>query len=120
MSRHADLRRRQIEGDLNHYDHYDISEALFRLRRVTMSQQKSRPRADDSHDTTRSANKLGDLYETEYHQTHNTCTRSKPRDQVAQGESDCAYRSLQRRTQNVERKNIEKQMGKTSMQEERR
>jgi len=34
---HADLWCRKIEGDLNHYDHYDVCQALFRLRRMTMS-----------------------------------------------------------------------------------
>src|SRR5207248_9855014 len=37
MRGHADLWRRQVEGDLDHYDHYDVSQSLFRLRRMAMS-----------------------------------------------------------------------------------
>src|SRR6266550_1325966 len=55
MCCHADLRRRKIERCLNRDDHQDICQALFRVRRVTMSQQKSGPRADDAHDAPRRA-----------------------------------------------------------------
>jgi len=50
MRRHADLRRRKIEGCLYHNDHQHIAQSLFRVRRVSMSKQKSSPRADYSHD----------------------------------------------------------------------
>jgi hypothetical protein len=78
MRCHANLGRRKIEGDLNYYDQYDVSQTLFGLRRMTMSHQKSCPRAHNSHDTTRRANELRDLYETDYHQAHNTRARGKP------------------------------------------
>src|SRR4030095_3945872 len=100
MRRHADLWRRKIEDDLNHYDQPNVSQALFRLWHMMMSRSKSGPRADDSHDTPRRTNKLNDLYETDYRQTHNTCAGDKPGNQIAHGEPNCAYGSFQRRGNN--------------------
>ena len=78
MRRHADLRRRQIEGGLYHDDHEDICEPLFRVRLVTMTQQKSRPSADYPHYASRRADQLTHLNEADHGQEHYACARGKP------------------------------------------
>jgi len=60
------------------------------------------------------------LHKTEYHQTHDARTGGKPGSQIANSESDRAYGSFQGRAKNIKGENVEKQMGKPSMQEERR
>src|SRR5262245_18830336 len=109
MRRHAHLWCRKIEGYLNYNDHYDVSQTLFRLRHVTMPQQKSRPSANDSHDTTRSTNEFGYLHETEYHQTHDACTGGKARNQIAHCEPARAYGPFQGWAKNIKSENVEKQ-----------
>jgi len=61
MRGHADLRRGNIECDLNQDDLPDVCEPLFRQWRLMISQQKSRPRADPAHDAARSAYEFVDL-----------------------------------------------------------
>ncbi len=78
MRRHADLRRREIEGGLYHDDHEDICQALLRVRRMTMAQQKSRPRADDPHYASRRADELKHLDKTDYGQEHYARARGEP------------------------------------------
>jgi hypothetical protein len=66
MGCHADLWSREIEHSLNRDDHRDVYQALFRVGRVPVSNQKSRPCADDSHDASGRTNELSHLYETDY------------------------------------------------------
>src|SRR5262249_24693033 len=99
--------------DLNNYDHPHVCQTLFCLRHVTVSHQKPGPRADDSHNTPGSADELVDLHETDDRQSHYTCAGDESSHQVAHGKSNCSYGSFQRRTEDIKRKNIEKQMGKT-------
>jgi hypothetical protein len=61
MRGYTDLWSRKIEPDLNRDDHHNVCQSLLRMRRVTMSHQKSCPRPDDSHDTARGANELSHL-----------------------------------------------------------
>src|ERR1044072_8778513 len=41
MSRHTHLWRGKVESDLDHNDHHDVSQALFRLRGMTVSYQET-------------------------------------------------------------------------------
>ncbi len=64
MRRHADLRSRKIECDLDHDDHSNVCQSLFRMRRVAMSHQKSCPGADYAHNTARRTDQLNRVDET--------------------------------------------------------
>ena len=74
----ADLRGRQIERDLDRNDQSHVCQSLFRMRRVPVPQQKSGPRADDSHNRPRCADQLSRLYQTYYSQSHHAGAGGEP------------------------------------------
>jgi len=78
MRSHTHLGRREIERDLNRNNHPDVCQSPLRMRRVAMSQQKSRPCTDDAHNGARRANQLNRVYETYQCQTDNACAGGKP------------------------------------------
>src|SRR5712692_9089554 len=59
MGRGTDLWCRNVEQDLDDDDEEDIEKSLFCLPNVAMANEKSSPRADNSHHATGCANKLG-------------------------------------------------------------
>src|ERR1041384_4190838 len=119
MRGHTDLRRGQIERDLDYHDEGDISEPFFRERRAMMAQQKSGPRADHAHDATGSANYLSILYNLHFGQSDHSCSGGQSGTEVACEESNRADRALERRTENVKGENVKGQMQKAAMQKER-
>ena len=62
MGRGADLRRRDVEQDLDYNDKKDVQKALFRLPNVAMANEKSGPGAHNPHHATGCANELGRPY----------------------------------------------------------
>src|SRR5437868_1611142 len=59
MGRGADLRRGNIEQDLDADNKKDIEKTLLCLPNVTMANEKSGPGANNSHHATRCAHQLG-------------------------------------------------------------
>ena len=59
MRRRADLRRENVEHDLDDNDEQNVQKTLFCLPNVAMAKEKSGPGADNSHHATGRTNKLG-------------------------------------------------------------
>jgi len=86
---------------------------------MPVTEEKSRPRADDSHDTPGRANDLGCARWVKQPKGNNAGAGTESRNQIAQGEAQRANGSFQARSENIERKQIEKKMGDACVKKQR-
>ena len=116
---HAYLGRGKIESRLNDNNHDHVRQPLPGRRQVTMKKEERSPAADDSHDGPGRADENGRSNETEPRQHHDAGGRSNSSDEIADAKTERADCSFQRHTQNIEGEEIEKEMHRPGMQEER-
>src|SRR5205085_3292999 len=116
MRRGADLRRGDVERDLDGDDQEDVKQTLARMPDVAMSQKKSCRGADDSHYAPRSADQFRGLNNFRQSQQDNTARRSDSGDEITGAESQRTDCALERRSEHVKREQIESEVNEIVMQ----
>lgn len=117
MRRCADLRRRNVERDLDSNDEQDIEQALLRLPHLAMAKKKSGPGPDDSHDASGRADQFGRSDNLQQSEQDNAGSRSEPGNQITGGESKWADDFFERRSKHIEREEIKPEMKEVVMEE---
>ena len=66
MGGHADARSDDVEGQLQEHDDKDVSQTLPGQRSVAMTEEKTDPCADDTHDATGGPDELHRLKQSQF------------------------------------------------------